>query len=267
VGASTSPLDMFTRSGVGFSPQKRLGVPHFDEVRLRILRRSPTPPLSDRHAWPDQPAAQASRPTPAASWPGPLPAGRRRSWRRLRGAVAAPDGGDVVDDPVAVAGLTDEEGGGDPQHVLPPVPGGRQLGPGGGVAQPVRLGREVAVSVSETVGPDCRGRPDRRHDGLRGRRGSAADPHRVPGLRTREVVVELHEFRVPHVTSLIGDPFAETHLVTIIEAEPHRAIPDLIADLPSKLQQMAVDEHRPRNSPMSWAHLVPRSAFPGPTRP
>jgi hypothetical protein len=60
-------------------------------------------PLGERLAW-----------LPELLGRGPLPAARRRAGGRL-GGVTELGLGEVIDDPIAAAGLAGEEDGGDPQ--------------------------------------------------------------------------------------------------------------------------------------------------------
>lgn len=84
------------------------------------------------------------------------------------------------------------------------------------------------------------------------------DPERVPSLKHCDLLVELHDFIVPHTTETITRRFALTHHVQIIYARRK-----ISADYPQlsflsrKDREMAVQEFRPDG--MSWAVLSPRT--------
>ena len=83
------------------------------------------------------------------------------------------------------------------------------------------------------------------------------DPALVPGLRTADLLVELHEFAWPGVTGLLLQRFAATDDVVLVDARPRRgADHPALAHLSGQDADRAVDEGRPvEPHPMQWAVL------------
>ena len=82
-------------------------------------------------------------------------------------------------------------------------------------------------------------------------------PENVPGLRTAEMVVELHEMFVPGVTKRLQERFSATHKQTIIEqgAPEHQPLDPSLERLVRRYWQHMTYEERVQK--MSWLHLKP----------
>jgi hypothetical protein len=83
------------------------------------------------------------------------------------------------------------------------------------------------------------------------------DPGAAPRLRGWTILVELHEFLDPDITTVISERFAGSHDVELIEERPHdgAGIPELeFLDEPTR--RLLLSERRPAT--MRWAVLRPR---------
>jgi hypothetical protein len=80
------------------------------------------------------------------------------------------------------------------------------------------------------------------------------DPARVPALRTWELLVELHDFVDPAISSAVPARFGEGHRVELIPSRPRQdeSVPEL-ADLGPAERQLLLSERRP--APMEWAWI------------
>lgn len=79
----------------------------------------------------------------------------------------------------------------------------------------------------------------------------------TPALRDTTMLVELHDFIDPVISTTIAEQFSASHEVTIIDTRPRHAgqVPTL-RGLSAADQLAAMDEGRP--GPMQWAFLKPR---------
>jgi len=93
---------------------------------------------------------------------------------------------------------------------------------------------------------------------LEGYEADLLDPILVPDLMRAMMLVELHEFAVPGVGSLITDRFGESHGIRVISARDRtrQDYDHLLGRLSVADAVAAVDEGRPLPR-MSWAVLVP----------
>jgi hypothetical protein len=82
------------------------------------------------------------------------------------------------------------------------------------------------------------------------------DPERVPRLAGWPLLVELHDFLDPSITTTIVERFAATHDVQLIEERPRDGhdVPEL-RELPAAQRRVLLDENRPER--MRWAYLRP----------
>jgi hypothetical protein len=80
------------------------------------------------------------------------------------------------------------------------------------------------------------------------------DPARVPALRTWELLVELHDFVDPAISSTVPARFGQGHRVELIPSRARRAesLPEL-NDLGPRERQLLLGERRP--APMDWAWI------------
>jgi len=98
---------------------------------------------------------------------------------------------------------------------------------------------------------------------IEGGEAELLDPVRVPGLRTAEILVELHEMFVPGVTDDLRQRFAATHDLKLIKMDSWR-IDDIDAakfgleNTNSRVLARLLDEGR--GSDMSWLHMLPKAA-------
>jgi hypothetical protein len=85
------------------------------------------------------------------------------------------------------------------------------------------------------------------------------DPALVPALRSATLLVELHEFCRPGVTSTILSRFSRTHALTLIDSlSRDRAAAAHLPHLTAEEVDRALDEGRPVDPhPMQWAYLEP----------
>lgn len=85
------------------------------------------------------------------------------------------------------------------------------------------------------------------------------DPNRVPGLREATVLVELHEFVSPGLTSEVLARFRDTHNCMLIDARPRsESDGQHLNHLTLADRRQAVDEGRPTDPhAMQWAVLRP----------
>lgn len=82
-------------------------------------------------------------------------------------------------------------------------------------------------------------------------------PDRAASLRWSDILVELHDFLRPHLTSTLLERFRSTHDILLIDTEERdpEQIPTTRCISPA-LRRYAVDERRP--GAMQWAFLTPR---------
>ena len=86
--------------------------------------------------------------------------------------------------------------------------------------------------------------------GLRRCRAGAAGSIAVPGLAVTPVLVELHDFVDPTITSTLLARFGPTHDVQIVTSAPRdKDAVLLLKGLPAALRSHAVDEWRPTRPP------------------
>ena len=117
----------------------------------------------------------------------------------------------------------------------------------GGLCDPASLGAFPERGV--VLWSDCEG----------GER-TLLDPELAPRLRGWPILVELHDFVDPAITSTICARFAPTHEIEIIEAAPReQAVPAEIS-FATPRQRAALLSERPKG--MRWAHLRPRRSPP-----
>lgn len=84
------------------------------------------------------------------------------------------------------------------------------------------------------------------------------DPILAPCLRSWPIIVELHDFFDPTISSTICQRFAPTHEIELIEGEAREHDIPVELSFTTKRQRAALlSEHRP--GPMRWAHLRPRA--------
>jgi hypothetical protein len=84
------------------------------------------------------------------------------------------------------------------------------------------------------------------------------DPEAVPGLRNCEMLIELHDFLNPAITSTLLQRFGQTHKCTILrDTGRNPAAYPALQNIPEFYQYVAILEHRPQA--MSWGHFVPNS--------
>jgi hypothetical protein len=80
-------------------------------------------------------------------------------------------------------------------------------------------------------------------------------PEIVPGLRTCNLLVELHDCFDPRITPALRQRFESTHDITIIDSVPHDpAQVDTARFLPPPLRQVAVDDGR--GEWLQWALMT-----------
>lgn len=103
---------------------------------------------------------------------------------------------------------------------------------------------------------------------VEGAESELLDPAAVPQLRQVSILVELHDFLVPDVSSLIRRRFAGTHSITEVRSRP-RALGDLsgghlswaFSVCPRRLIELGLREGRPCE--MGWFVLEPGVEVPG----
>ena len=84
------------------------------------------------------------------------------------------------------------------------------------------------------------------------------DPVLAPRLRSWPLLVELHDFLDPTITSTICERFALTHEIEIIEGERREHdIPTELSFATGRQRTALLSEHRPAQ--MRWAHMRPRA--------
>lgn len=86
------------------------------------------------------------------------------------------------------------------------------------------------------------------------------DPRSAPVLRGWAMLVELHEFLDPSIAAELGERFACTHELDLIEERPRD--PDTLQELAflsAKARALVLSERRPAR--MRWAVLRPRDRF------
>jgi SAM-dependent methyltransferase len=95
------------------------------------------------------------------------------------------------------------------------------------------------------------------------------DPERLPAVLQTTLLIELHDFAVPGVSSLVLARFAGSHRVSVIHADPPSARDAVgaaeAAVLPRRLRRWVVDEHRPAG--MRWAICEPHVPVGTPAEP
>jgi hypothetical protein len=82
------------------------------------------------------------------------------------------------------------------------------------------------------------------------------DPHVVPALRQVAILVEVHDFVDPHISTLLRDRFRLTHGITAFRTEPRR-IEDLprLRHVPRRMLRRLMEEGRP--TAMEWFWMEP----------
>lgn len=85
-------------------------------------------------------------------------------------------------------------------------------------------------------------------------------PDQVPALATAAILVELHDFVDPQISSTILDRFNSTHVARLVTAQPRDPSGWPALDGLTALERAtALDERRPTDPhPMQWAVLLPR---------
>lgn len=89
------------------------------------------------------------------------------------------------------------------------------------------------------------------------------DPLKIPHLVRTYILVELHELRVPDISTIILDRFCKTHIITKIDSRERvifdfpKAVNWKVKCLPKKIRLRSMDEGR--GWPMSWFYLKPKS--------
>jgi len=84
------------------------------------------------------------------------------------------------------------------------------------------------------------------------------DPVRVPAMSGWELLVELHDFVAPAISTTVPARFSETHSVELIPTRSRNDVPPELSDLPPRARRLLLSERRP--APMEWARLTPRNA-------
>jgi hypothetical protein len=83
------------------------------------------------------------------------------------------------------------------------------------------------------------------------------DPARQPLLRGWPIIVELHDFIDPSISSTLRERFADSHDIELISERPvHELQPSELAHLSAAERTALLGENRP--TVMSWFHLHPR---------
>ncbi len=114
-----------------------------------------------------------------------------------------------------------------------------------GLCTPERLGKLTAPNA--LVICDCEGGEL-----------NLLDPARASGLANCSVLVELHDFIDPSISSAILARFAITHDVMWVEsAERDPEVYPVLASLTPQLRPLALSEVRP--TVMQWAYLTPKA--------
>jgi hypothetical protein len=114
-----------------------------------------------------------------------------------------------------------------------------------GRIDPPQLGRVVGLGT--VVFCDC--------DGCE---GTLIDPRTTPELRDATIIVELHDFIDPSISTTIVRRFTDSHVVALIDSadrDPAR-FAQLLEPIPTDDRAQALDEARP--APMRWAVMTPR---------
>lgn len=84
------------------------------------------------------------------------------------------------------------------------------------------------------------------------------DPVLAPGLAEAYMIIELHEFAEPGVTSVVIRRFADSHRIHLVDAEEKTgAGRRALSHLTSLEADRVVDEGRPQKPRMQWAVLWP----------
>jgi hypothetical protein len=79
-------------------------------------------------------------------------------------------------------------------------------------------------------------------------------------LRACLLIVELHEFAVPGITTRISNRFGPTHRIELVAATPRDRMDwTRLSWLDEQDARLAVDEGRPDDPPMCWAVMTPNS--------
>lgn len=130
----------------------------------------------------------------------------------------------------------------------------RRLAIRNGVDERVQIhGRIDSVQLRRVVGPevilfcDC--------DGCE---RALIDPEAVPELRDTALVVELHDYIYPSISSTVVNRFAASHSIELIDAADRApsAFADILEPLTPQDRAYALDEARPMQ--MRWAVMTPR---------
>ena len=87
------------------------------------------------------------------------------------------------------------------------------------------------------------------------------EPSRAPGLRTAEILVELHDMFVPGVTERLKARFEPTHTVSLISNSSDNELETVLP----RLRKLSISEpilirhgKEKRGIEMFWMHLRPR---------
>jgi hypothetical protein len=85
------------------------------------------------------------------------------------------------------------------------------------------------------------------------------DPVRVPAMREWDLLVELHDFVNPAISTKVPARFSQTHSVGLIPSRPRDDdVPPELSDLRPTERRLLLSERRP--APMEWARMTPREA-------
>jgi hypothetical protein len=87
------------------------------------------------------------------------------------------------------------------------------------------------------------------------------DPKSVPGLASTMILVELHDFMDPSISTLIAERFRPSHEIEVFRATERdpETVP-AVAELPLRTQKQVISEGRPTDPhPMEWMFLTPHS--------
>lgn len=82
------------------------------------------------------------------------------------------------------------------------------------------------------------------------------DPIKSPSLKQVDMIIELHDFIDPAISSTIVSRFQDTHSLTLVGSVKDRSTSDfpILSVLSKNLQKIAIDENRP--GVMQWACMV-----------
>ena len=82
------------------------------------------------------------------------------------------------------------------------------------------------------------------------------DPVAVPELAEADLIVELHDFLDPGISTAIAERFAASHMIELVDSRPREPdeIGGAIDAIPAEDRAYALDEGRP--GPMQWAVMT-----------